>query len=147
MPVYEYKVIPAPKKGQRSKGVRGSENRFAHALQSVMNDQAADGWEYLRNDTLPCEERKGLRGKTTTYQNMLVFRRVIETSKAVPELETVESDVARGDPPLTKPVETAPLKLDAVDEPVTKKAPAIKSPFSGSASDPSVDVPLETAAK
>ena len=76
MPNYEYKVVPAPRKGLRAKGIRGAENKFANALQDVMNTQAADGWEYFRTDTLPCDERQGLTGRSTTFQNMLVFRRI-----------------------------------------------------------------------
>lgn len=79
MPRYEYKVVPAPEKGKRGKGVKGVQGRFAHALESVMNTLGADGWEYLRTDTLPCEERTGLTGRTTNFQNMLVFRRAIES--------------------------------------------------------------------
>ena len=33
---YEYKVVPAPRKGQRGKGVKGTEGKFAHALQLLM---------------------------------------------------------------------------------------------------------------
>ena len=85
MPQYEYKVVPAPKRGLKARGVKGSEARFAHALQTVMNAEGADGWEYQRTDTLPCEERQGLTGRTTVFQNMLVFRR--EIVKAVAEEE------------------------------------------------------------
>lgn len=73
---YEYRVVPAPKKGQKGKGVKGAEGRFAHALESIMNAQAAEGFEYLRSDTLPSEERSGLTGRATVFQNVLVFRRV-----------------------------------------------------------------------
>ena len=76
---YEYKVIPAPKKGLRAKGIKGTELRFANALQGVMNEQGALGWEYQRTDTLPCDERQGLTGKTTGFQNMLIFRRTLHT--------------------------------------------------------------------
>jgi hypothetical protein len=76
--MYEYQVIPAPRKGKKARGVKGSEARFALAIQEVLNDASADGWEYLRTDTLPSEERSGLTGRTTVYQNMLVFRRAIE---------------------------------------------------------------------
>lgn len=95
MPRYEYKVIPAPKKGLRAKGVRGTELRFANTLQEVMNEHGAQGWEYQRTDTLPCEERQGLTGKTTGFQNMLVFRRVIE--EAVVELPNVAAAVVDED--------------------------------------------------
>ncbi|MEC7764278.1 MAG: DUF4177 domain-containing protein [Pseudomonadota bacterium] len=74
---YEYNVVPAPKKGKRAKGVKGAEARFAHALAECMNEMAADGWEYLRTDTLPSEERSGITGRATVFQNMLVFRREV----------------------------------------------------------------------
>lgn len=82
MPVYEYKVIPAPRRGEKTRGAKTTADRFAHALTQVMNDLGRDGWEYLRADTLPCEERVGLTGKTTAFQNMLVFRRVAEAAGA-----------------------------------------------------------------
>jgi hypothetical protein len=75
MTAYEYKVVPAPVKGQKARGVRGAEARFAYALQQVMNTLGADGWEYQRTDTLPSEERSGLASSTTTYRNVMVFRR------------------------------------------------------------------------
>ena len=73
---YEYKVVPAPRRGERVRGVKAGEDRFAIALTNVMNTQAAAGWEYLRTETLPSEEREGLMGKTTVFQNMMVFRRL-----------------------------------------------------------------------
>jgi hypothetical protein len=74
---YEYKVIPAPDKGEKAKGVKRGPDRFAYRLSRTLNELAREGWEYLRADTLPCEERIGLTGKTVTYQNMLVFRRAV----------------------------------------------------------------------
>jgi len=90
MPKYEYKVVPAPVKGERAKGVKGTQARFAHALSSLMNELGREGWEYQRADTLPCEERQGLTGKTTSFQNMLVFRRVIEADAPVFSSERAE---------------------------------------------------------
>jgi hypothetical protein len=40
-----------------------------------MNQMAAEGWDYLRTDTLPAQEREGLLSKTAVFQNMMVFRR------------------------------------------------------------------------
>ena len=74
---YEYKVLPAPRRGQKAKGIKGAEARFSHALQELMNLQAADGWEFQRAETLPSEERSGLTGSTTTFRNLLVFRRTL----------------------------------------------------------------------
>jgi len=87
---YEYKVVPAPKKGKRGNGLRKSEDKFAHALAEVMNELGAEGWEYLRSDTLPVEARSGLTGKTTTFQNMLIFQRIKEDTQSDPEVVSVE---------------------------------------------------------
>lgn len=74
---YEYAVVPAPKKGLKARGVKSTEDRFANALQTIMNEYGAKGWEYVRTDTLPSEERSGFTGRTTVYQNMMVFRKVV----------------------------------------------------------------------
>ena len=44
----------------------------------------AEGWDYLRADTLPVDERSGLTGTKTSFQNMLVFRRILEEDAAMP---------------------------------------------------------------
>ncbi len=93
MPRYEYKVIPAPLKGQKAKGVRSTQARFANAVEIVMNEQAAEGWEYQRTDTLPCEERQGLRARVTVFQNLLVFRRTLQKA-AEPVLPAETATVA-----------------------------------------------------
>ncbi len=72
---YEYKVVPAPARGQKAKGVKSPQGRFANALESLMNKLAADGWEFQRTETLPSEERTGLTSSTTTYRSVMVFRR------------------------------------------------------------------------
>ena len=113
--MFEYKVVPAPTKGQKSKGIKGPEARFAFALEALMNELAGEGWEYVRADTLPSVERAGLTGSTTEWRNMLVFRRSVEASdsaevriepklpKAIPGPEV--ADIEPSDPPLTAPKE------------------------------------------
>ncbi|QFT60336.1 hypothetical protein FIU94_16020 [Sulfitobacter sp. THAF37] len=78
MPRYEYKVVPAPSKGRKGKGVKGAEARFSYGLQELMNELAGDGWEYQRAETLPSVERSGLTSTTTEWRNVLVFRRLRE---------------------------------------------------------------------
>lgn len=78
MPTYEYKVVPAPKKGVKAKGARTTETRFANAFATLMNDLGRQGWEYQRAETLPCDERSTLGTKSTSYQNILVFRRLLQ---------------------------------------------------------------------
>ncbi|MDE0851903.1 DUF4177 domain-containing protein [Yoonia sp.] len=80
---YEYAVVPAPKKGLKARGVKTAEDRFAYALQTVMNEYGAAGWDYVRTDTLPSEERSGFTGRTTVFQNMMVFRKVLAPVVAV----------------------------------------------------------------
>ena len=83
MTKFEYKVVPAPKRGEKVKGVKASDARFAHTRESLMNQMGAQGWEYQRTDTLPSEERSGLTSRTTVFQNVLVFRRALESDDAV----------------------------------------------------------------
>jgi hypothetical protein len=83
MTQFEYKVVPAPLRGEKVRGAKTTADRFALALTMVMNDLGRDGWEYLRADTLPCEERVGFTGKQTSFQNMLVFKREIVLVDAV----------------------------------------------------------------
>ncbi len=115
---FEYKVIPAPKRGEKARGVRTTEERFALALMHVMNDLGAEGWDYVRADALPCEERVGLTGTKTTFQNVLVFRRVLAQAGAAPDTR----------PALLLSVEapTAPApRLGPAETHVTGAAPAV----------------------
>ncbi|WP_425052629.1 DUF4177 domain-containing protein [Psychromarinibacter sp. S121] len=121
MPRYEYKVVPAPKKAGKVKGVKGTEARFAHELASLMNQYGADGWEYQRTDTLPCEERSGLTGRTTTFQNLLVFRRELDTAmRAADAIASVHVDQPA---PMTAP---APVRTPPHAEPAP--APRAEAP-------------------
>ena len=95
---YEYKVVPAPKRGVKAKGLKTSDARYANALQATLNSEAIDGWEYLRAETLPSEERSGLTGRTTVFQNVLVFRREqSEDDFFTDELLAIEAMTAEGD--------------------------------------------------
>lgn len=78
MQLYEYKVVPAPVRGEKDRGLKTGAERFAHALSEVMNELAREGWEYWRAETLPAEERAGLASKTTVIHHLLVFRRALE---------------------------------------------------------------------
>ena len=86
---YEYKVVPAPDKSLKIKGIKANADRFAHTLETLMNEVGADGWEYVRADTLPVTERAGLTSSQTVYRNVLVFRRPLEEEVAEPAPEPV----------------------------------------------------------
>jgi Domain of unknown function (DUF4177) len=115
---FEYRVVPAPKKGARSWGLKSSEDRFATALAKVMNDLAAEGWEYQRSDTLPCEEKSGFRGKSTVFQNMLVFRREREAGAAIAPVAAplvAEPRLSRTEP--------EPAQTERAEPPISAEAP------------------------
>lgn len=109
---FEYKVVPAPKRGEKARGVKSTEDRFALALGQVMNALGAEGWDYVRADTLPCDERAGLTGTKTSYLHMLVFRRalpkdVVEPAPAFSSLRAAP-----------EPADAPPLKLGAATVPL-----------------------------
>ena len=118
---FEYKAVPAPVTGTKAKGVKTTEDRFALSMSDTLNEMAQDGWEYVRAETLPCEERKGLTGRETRYQNVLIFKRF--QSEPLPlEGETVRI-VSRPSPQIVEQPEAPstdfdPFEPDAEPEPV-----------------------------
>ncbi|PWK62089.1 DUF4177 domain-containing protein [Roseicyclus mahoneyensis] len=83
MPRYEYKLVPAPEKALKQKGLKGAAT-FAATLEDVLNEMGRDGWSYLRADTLPEEVRTGLTSKTTVYRNILIFQRALPQDQPDP---------------------------------------------------------------
>ncbi|PCH72889.1 MAG: DUF4177 domain-containing protein [Rhodobacteraceae bacterium] len=122
MTSYEYKVVPAPTKGLKAKGVKTPEGRFANSVQSVLNTQGAEGWEYLRSELLPSDERTGLTGSTTHWRNVLVFRRAL-SGVEVPGVQVV----------------TIPEAAALTDEPAVVELPAVNVP---AVEVPDIDVPV-----
>lgn len=114
MQLYEYKVVPAPVRGEKLRGVRTTEDRFANTLGVVLNSQARDGWEYLRTETMPSEERAGLTGTRTVYLNLLIFRRA-----------TAGNDQPRvGAAPVDTPPRLPTIVLTQAEGPAPKLGPA-----------------------
>lgn len=114
---YDYKVVPAPERGLKAKGVKSAEARFAFALEQLMNEMAAEGWEYQRAETLPSEERQGISGKQVVYRNVLVFRRAREDDIAAHEPRLL-------DPPKEIPVlDAARMARDDAEAPTTAQTP------------------------
>ncbi len=130
MTQYEYKVVPAPTKGIKAKGIKTPEGRFANSVQSVLNTLGAEGWEYLRAELLPSDERSGLTGSNTNWRNVLVFRRpAAQPSTPAPAPQSPEAeDVASPDPQPASGAERM-LKDNGVEElsPVSGMTSALKS--------------------
>ena len=100
MQAFEYKVVPAPAKGTKAKGVKTPEARFANSIEILLNEMAADGWEFQRAELLPSEERSGLTGSSTNWRNVMVFRRALaaEAADRAPAADVLSRP---GEPPLT----------------------------------------------
>ena len=84
MSTFEYRAVPAPTRGTKAKTAKSTEDRFALSITEALNEMAAEGWEYVRAETLPCDERKGLTGTQTTYQNILIFKRFKQVAQPLP---------------------------------------------------------------
>ena len=95
MPRYEYKVVPSPRTPKKTRGIRGDEARFAFTIEEAINASAAEGWEFMRSETLPCEHR-GWFSRRTDTQTLLVFRRgrteIAEEAPFVPSAVRAPAD-------------------------------------------------------
>lgn len=124
MPRYEYKVVPAPKKAGRVKGVKTTEGRFAHALTEMMNALGAEGWDYVRADALPCEAGGGWGKKTTEEQHMLVFRRALDESPSAEAIASVHMRAPERAAAMPVAPEPMPMPEPAPQPVMTEPAPA-----------------------
>ncbi|WP_164657915.1 DUF4177 domain-containing protein [Tropicibacter sp. Alg240-R139] len=118
---YEYKVVPAPSKGTKAKGVKTPEGRFALTVEQLLNQMGTDGWEFQRAELLPSDERTGLTGSVQNWRNVLVFRRDLVRD------DTDEDDaVAQPVPgPMSEPAPVsapAPISAEVNDPPMASGA-------------------------
>ena len=110
---YEFKVVPAPRKDEKLRGVKTVEERFAQSLTTLMNQMGRDGWASVRADTLPAAARSGFTGTKTSFQYLLVFRRPLDEAAAL------SSSL------LAKPEEVKSLPRLGPAEPPAGSAPAL----------------------
>ncbi|UOA14326.1 MULTISPECIES: DUF4177 domain-containing protein [Sulfitobacter] len=132
---YEYKILPAPTKGQKAKGLKAPEARFAKTLEECLNEQAAEGWEYQRAETLPSQERSGLTSTTTEWRNVLVFRRLANAASQPDDTDLLPSPAVAATPALAATIEGDDTALQA-------DAPASITPEDGA---PVKEEPAEVA--
>jgi hypothetical protein len=123
---FEYRVIPAPRTGLSRKGLKKTEDKFAFQLETLMNESATEGWEFVRAETLPCEERVGLTSKTERFQNVLVFRRELVAAPVAENTTEARAEPAfRAQAQAARQVSVppAPLAADAPEaEPASEPA-------------------------
>ncbi len=121
MTKYEYRVVPAPRKAHRIRGLKRGEDKFAASVAEILNELGAEGWEYQRSDTLPMDSRSGLTGHTTTFRTMLVFRRRVraldDVSETAPMAETASIPTPASAPATELPPESPLASLAATEAP------------------------------
>lgn len=113
MQMYEYLALPAPRKGSKVKGLKTPAERFAHAITELMNEVAAEGWEFWRTETLPSDERKGFRGSTVVENHLMIFRR--------PSAETLAEHLSERDAPPAPPAVAPPARAERTDPVVLER--------------------------
>jgi hypothetical protein len=64
------------------RGLKTPEERFAHAVMVAINAEATQGWEYLRAERLPSEERAGFTRTSVNERHLLIFRRPVQAVSA-----------------------------------------------------------------
>lgn len=146
---HEYTAIPAPTRGEKSRDAKTPADRYALSLTTELNRMAGDGWEYVRSDVLPSEERTGLTGRATVYHSLLIFRRPLAPARQdaargrhvpQPEYPVSASPVRPPEPTPQVPDAAAPQRADHV----TGTELASASPGDvGSHADPTPPAPRE----
>lgn len=121
MQTFEYKVVAAPRKAKRAKGARTPKDRFARTLTDVINAEAREGWEYLRAESLPVDEKKSmLSSPTEAYHAVLVFRKAVSNryethTESIPKEDRVSAPQKAQPQGRKTPPKPSPLTLGPAD--------------------------------
>jgi hypothetical protein len=76
MSYYDYKIVPAPKRAKKVKGVSGAADLFALTLNDAVNELARQGWEYYCSEQLSIQTPGGWLSRSRTEEHtVLVFRK------------------------------------------------------------------------
>ncbi|MCL4189545.1 MAG: DUF4177 domain-containing protein [Rhodobacteraceae bacterium] len=117
---FEYRVVPAPAQAGKVKGLKSAAERYAHGLAETMNALGRDGWEYVRAESLPCEDKPGMLSRpVTTTVHLLVFRRPLpepaaaQRQAAEPAAAPAPAAVPAAMPPPAPPAIAAPAAIPA----------------------------------
>ncbi len=135
MSQFEYRVIPAPSRGEKAKDAKTPADRYSAALTAELNRMARDGWEYVRADVLPSEERSGLTGRSTVYHNLLVFRRPAVVPAAAPS-RAPQPEYSAAASPARAPEPTPVLPQAAAPQPSGHATAVSGEPVTGEATPP-----------
>lgn len=125
--MYEYKVVPAPQRAAKAKGLKTTAERFANTLAESINAEAAGGWQFVRSETLPCEERSRLGASRISQQVVMIFARPLGATRPDTHnaLAAAQEAAAQVEPRhAAEPVAEAPAHAAAAPAPQAEAAPA-----------------------
>ncbi len=122
---YEYKVVGAPEKPRRVRGAKSGSDRLAVAFEEVLREEAVDGWEYLRTDTLPITEKTSWFAHPREVRRaVMVFRRPVDAVWQRPAGEARQEPAQSPDQsPAQSPAQSPTQSPDGRREPSLGPAP------------------------
>ncbi|MBN8291584.1 DUF4177 domain-containing protein [Rhodobacter sp. NTK016B] len=125
--MFEYKVVPAPVRAVRVKGLKTTAERFAHTVAESINAEAAGGWQFVRTETMPCETRSALGATKQTQQVVMIFAREVGARRPDAGAALAAVQAAPAVPaPAPAPVRAAPQPVaDPEPQPVAE-APRVQ---------------------
>lgn len=128
MSSYEYKTVALPRAVVTRRRRRQSEaDLVAEQLGKVLNDEAIDGWEYLRAETLTTPGRGGMfqKGVPAAYI-VLVFRRVraMAWARAAATANQSQADQQAREEALARPAASSPPRQPQVRPPEQAPTPS-----------------------
>lgn len=76
MTYYDYKVVPAPKRVKKIKGISAAPDLFALTLTEAINEVARQGWEYYCSESITVQAPGGwFKRGAIEEQVVLIFRK------------------------------------------------------------------------
>ncbi|MEM8842220.1 MAG: hypothetical protein AAGD47_10640 [Pseudomonadota bacterium] len=128
----EYKTVGAPLRGRRKRGAKTRSDKVAAAMQEVLEREAVDGWQYLRTDLIPIEERRGWFGRAQeVHRAVMVFFRDVSVP---PAAQSAAHPAAAGAGPVLtaerdeKDTADLPSLSTAREQPGSGAAPLVATP-------------------
>ena len=109
----EYKTVAAPRRVRKVKGVKGRDELLAYAIGEIIQQQAVEGWRYLRADRFQVEEKSGFFStRQTVERSVLVFGRELRRSG----LSSASKPTAAPAPPPAPSPAPAPVAAPAATD-------------------------------
>ena len=134
---FEYKTVGAPERAKRKRGLRSRSDRVAAAFEEILQDEAVDGWEYLRTDLLPVIEGAGwFRRGHEVHRAVMVFRRPlarvapVENGATLRRAPSVTPAATLAVPPAAAPTPERGSRLEpeVSDDPDLRLAEFVRAP-------------------